>query len=587
MANGIGLAPDPMVDFDPSYAAGAPAVAPPVAVAQMSPSQTSPLSSNPLAAIGYLFAAVGAGLQGKPLPVDQLRKMKLEDEELEMRRMTIGMSAISNAHALTKDMSDEDREKYIKGFTVKFGKVVGPDFEDTMRTALKRPDAGPLLEFFGEHKDEMLPIVKYAGMDKALALFGQKDFREMMDAKSDGKNLPMAQAKVEQAAAVMRAGVESGQLPATAFDKFAKDDKGTLLLSPDQLGQLNAVLPKEFQLSAGEMGAIGRRGYQGNGLEIMSRDTAKKASEARALEATKGKEPTIQTIEDAEGNKSIVALDKQSGQPKWKLPAGVAKDSFSSEDFKTGLTMIAAGKFPAGIKGGTKQALSSINSSEEAGTLLEALKPGGMSIEQGPDGALKINIGGGKGGMTQSQAGQLEQERVKAEMGAKQALALSQRMREQMTDEPLFGLAGSGAQWIEGLVSQARSVAEKSGGTESVNILDPKKYDFGKLTGEAAKSAAFKSNLINLAYATQRAKAPGDRITDKDLQSSIDALGSATGSRAQFEAALTEQENTIKRDYAIRHKTVKKEDIGPDFWGAGGGKGAYSIDDLKGIAGQR
>lgn len=43
-------------------------------------------SENPLGAIGLVLSAVAAGIDGRPSPIDALRRQRLEEERLELQR---------------------------------------------------------------------------------------------------------------------------------------------------------------------------------------------------------------------------------------------------------------------------------------------------------------------------------------------------------------------------------------------------------------------------------------------------------------------------------------------------------------------
>lgn len=523
---------------------------------------------DPLAAIGFVLQSVAAGATGQPLPADRLRKQMAEEEQNDLRRVLLGMQATEQGLKLLDAAPEDKREAFIEAWGKKFEPSMGKDFTTTFKTLAGRSDRSEILNALGDYKDMMAPIVRSMGADKALTLFKNKEFREMLDARIDSEAAPIARAKLEATGQVLSGAgniPELQQIVGPALAKMPKDANGGVQLTPDQLAGLNMSLPEQFRLSSSELASVRRNGFQGQGFEVLSSDLAKKVTEKRALAGVEGK-PEIREIE-RDGRKVLVGLDPKTGKEAWSLNAGVVDKDFKTDDFKAGLAMIAAGKFPKGITGGAKEALSSINTPEEAGQMLEAMSSGGFSFEQSPDGGVRLVMGGGKGQMTASQAGQQAQKLEEGEIGSRAALGLIGRVREQMTDEPLFGLAGGALQGLEAIVSQAQAIAEKAGGTETANILKPDKYDFSKFGAEAAKSAALKSNIVNLAYALQRARAPGDRITDRDLQSSIDALGSASGSRAQFTAALNEQEATVKREFGLRYKQTKKQDLPADFWG--------------------
>lgn len=126
-----------------------------------------------------------------------------------------------------------------------------------------------------------------------------------------------------------------------------------------------------------------------------------------------------------------------------------------------------------------------------------------------------------------------------------------ERMLGQLEDDQVFTGIMSGAIRAGDSLAQFFTQASNAlggvgeitladGSTKVVSnarLLDPSLYDFDQF-GAAGKSAAFKSNMVNLAYSIARALDPGGRLSDKDVELQINALSGRSNSKSQIKASL-------------------------------------------------
>ena len=154
-----------------------------------------------------------------------------------------------------------------------------------------------------------------------------------------------------------------------------------------------------------------------------------------------------------------------------------------------------------------------------------------------------------------------------AEIGTRTALSEITRVREQMLEGTLTGLAGT---VVRELSNAAGSLIQlsRAAGFDDLPLLNPEAYSFESVGG-AGQSAALKSNMVNLAYMLARAADPGGRLSDKDVQLQIDRLGGNVGDQSQMAAALAEVERSVKAAFRARHETLSRTvDVGelpPEF----------------------
>lgn len=120
------------------------------------------------------------------------------------------------------------------------------------------------------------------------------------------------------------------------------------------------------------------------------------------------------------------------------------------------------------------------------------------------------------------------------------------RLREQLAEAETFtGLASTVVTTLSGAAGNMLQIARASGLDDS-GLLDPRNYRLDGFGQAAASSAAFRSNVINMAYLMARAADPGGRLSNQDVQIQVDRLSASSGDKGQILASLDEVERGIK-----------------------------------------
>ncbi|KKN39039.1 hypothetical protein LCGC14_0747290 [marine sediment metagenome] len=147
-----------------------------------------------------------------------------------------------------------------------------------------------------------------------------------------------------------------------------------------------------------------------------------------------------------------------------------------------------------------------------------------------------------------------------------------QRMKQQLLEGKTFTSVVSGAvRSVNSLVGTALQ-ASAALGFDDRNKLNPEQYDLEGFFGEeAAKSAAFKSNIVKLAYAIARSAEPGGRLAETDVENALKQLGTDSGDKAVIAATLDEVASGAVRGFKAAFTTVDRQSPGsfgefpPDF----------------------
>lgn len=152
---------------------------------------------------------------------------------------------------------------------------------------------------------------------------------------------------------------------------------------------------------------------------------------------------------------------------------------------------------------------------------------------------------------------------LESQVAALNMIDAGDRLLEMLPEKDvLTGWASSIVRGLSSLAGNVQQLALATGGTvegveSELELLNPTKYDLSAFGDVAARSAAFRTNVINYAYAAARGREPGGRLSTQDVQTAIDALAASSGDKAQIEAAIKETQREAKVNYANRRATFE------------------------------
>ena len=118
----------------------------------------------------------------------------------------------------------------------------------------------------------------------------------------------------------------------------------------------------------------------------------------------------------------------------------------------------------------------------------------------------------------------------------------------------IMGMVGAATRMINSASAQAKAAGEAFG----LPSLDPDQYKFEAFPEEAAQSAAFRSNMLSLAFSIASSRETG-KLTDADVQRALDTFAGASGSPTQMAAALDEAITDMQRSYQSHHSVITGE----------------------------
>ena len=115
------------------------------------------------------------------------------------------------------------------------------------------------------------------------------------------------------------------------------------------------------------------------------------------------------------------------------------------------------------------------------------------------------------------------------------------------TEPNVNTLTGRAASLFNDLQAEARAVAENFGLEFNENALDPSTHEaqFDRL---GIQNARQRSLITSLAFQAAAAAAPGDRVTERDIQRFIEEVGGSANDPVTFRAVLTDLSNRMVRN---------------------------------------
>lgn len=266
---GIGLAPPP-----PPPTASPPATPPPT---PPTPDKGDSLKNlNPIAKLGLMLQAFGAGARGQPLLIQQLQQQELLKRKERREEM---LQRLETANTLTKtaaNLRGKERERFVESAVQQFAGD-DPDFGEFLRGAMARPDLLKTLPVFAQ-RDPILKQLADSGDTKAIFDYlkseaGRKHWNQISIPEYVRQFTAKAPAMLEWH---MKNNREE-------YEKIVKDGELTIA----EFRRLHDALPIQLQTDPEVISALtapenqeALQGVMGNDVRIVTDEAAQKRAEA-------------------------------------------------------------------------------------------------------------------------------------------------------------------------------------------------------------------------------------------------------------------------------------------------------------------
>lgn len=324
-------------------------------------------------------------------------------------------------------------------------------------------------------------------------------------------------------------------------------------MSFGQWEAFNQQQPQGLRFTPSEVDTIRRNPNYQIDLGIIPQELqARRAQQASDREMAP---PHFQQVEE-NGQRYLAAINPADGSRRWAVPIG--QERFNDREFRAALALRASGQ-PISQQDFGPEIVRTIGgmSQEQAVETRNAMQGNQISMESDGQGGFRLNIGGAQSQPRSPEFAQL----ATADAAGSQAINLISRMRQQLSSgQVTTGLVGVGVQALDSVRDQLAQV------TQTLSPQQRALLDVGRYTsmlpsipgGSATENARFQSNLITLAYAVARASDPRGQVTERDIQRTLQRLGTGQflSSRDQMGAALDETARSLRETYRGQHEAV-------------------------------
>jgi len=212
------------------------------------------------------------------------------------------------------------------------------------------------------------------------------------------------------------------------------------------------------------------------------------------------------------------------------------------------------------------------------GTILKDTAGNFFDLNQNPitleAGTNVLNTTNLTGGQTDLGLGSTEKAALTAaDIATANTIDATKRLRIQLKDsDTVTALSGKALTFLDTSVDQLVQFGETFLGpdakgaeidgeivTDPRKLLDESLYNLDVLGPKAAKSAAFRGNVMNLAYIMARAAEPQGRLSNEDIKRQITRIGANAG-RGQLAASLDEVDRNALVSFANTHASFRGRD---------------------------
>ena len=219
---------------------------------------------NAFSAIGMLLGNVAAGMQGQPLPSDQIAEMALKRQEMQHRKSLQDLQVVSTIAEKAGAMPYANRAA-LKSVAGKFN--LDPGMASVLEAVLESEDPQVAAQGYGPiYRDRLAVIGRSLGSDAMIAAANNPSWLKQTEAEVAKDSYPLANAKMKQIITLVGKAGQAGKI----MPETATALRGQMTLG--NLATLNEQLPENMKLNAGEMLSMQTYGFNDGGLTILSQE---------------------------------------------------------------------------------------------------------------------------------------------------------------------------------------------------------------------------------------------------------------------------------------------------------------------------
>ncbi|MCZ2094701.1 MAG: hypothetical protein LC121_00225 [Anaerolineae bacterium] len=532
---GLGFAPEPM----PAPAPAAPARAPQLdVIGTPGPRAAAPLANlSTTQKIGALLQDFGRGVAGRPSFTQELLAQRQEQELLELKRMDVGVSAMTKGMELLKNTPAAQREAVAKQYGQMYEHLL-PGFTETLAQAAMQPQATEeQLKALGEHGKTLIAIG--GSVDEALKLAQNPAFMKQLNDASDARNAPEIVSALERGRDLMMQSPETKAL----WDQMTKDG---LTLSDLMDPQFRDALG----LTESHVNTIARSPELQSNLRPFGFKTTKD------LDAEAGKELDQKYAKDP----AAVAGAETAAREAAKIISYIGQDGTIIREPQGRRNELAAQGFRPLVTGRTEADAAAINkelTKYEAGQAVP-IDPY-LARLTGVDPTTTKADATAKGWSTDLTDAQIKQLQG-AESAATNVSKVIGQMRTIVEQNPE---ANTRVAALGGLATNIKAEVEALGKSTGLKIdVDREVGRFEQIwKSNGIDNALMKQLAISLAYMNAKGMDDNGRLSDADVRNSAKALGAGNSSPDILLNLLDSAELQADNNLRTQTKTLVGADI--------------------------
>lgn len=522
------------------------------------------LPKSPLERLGVRLLNMTRAVRGQELYSTELMRMQREQEAMDLDRLRIGIDAVAEGTRAVRGAPIEQQEAIAKHFGEMFAPVLGDDISATLLAARDDPKRiERMVETYGDLGETAIRDAgNLSGAEKLLENPQWVKMQREINVERQAPYVMHAFDRIEEMAA-------KDQHFAMDWEDAKKDG-----ITFDELRKVAPVIGlTDRMLSAIRHSPELQKELRPRGF--VPQEDADLAAEESIKAQHRAITPKTTEITEG-GRKFMVALDPESGKELWRVNAGEATEGArggktTSSDIRAAINLRLRGADVAksGIAPGAIAATDGMNE-EQLMALDASLQGGGMSIEQGPDGTMRV-LTGSMAAQREARKAKTDEEERKATTGVMKLVNLADRVREMAVANPdSTNFGGDVARFIDNLAADVVGTARTLGYdvTKNLNLpdddpdklttLDPSRAPDSLFGALANKSAALKTAVFQLAIADAAANGQEGRgLSDKDLAASLRKVGGDVSSLGQLTSKIDEIErqhyDNLRLDYQTKH----------------------------------
>lgn len=523
---GLGFAPEPT----PAPSPAAPARAPQLdVIGTPGPRAAAPLANlSTTQKIGALLQDFGRGVAGRPSFTQELLSQRQEQELLELKRMDVGVSAMTKGMELLQNTPAAQREAVAKQYGQMYEHLL-PGFTETLAQAAMQPQATEeQLKALGEHGKTLIAIG--GSVDEALKLAQNPAFMSQLNDASDARNAPEIVSALERGRDLMMQSPETKAL----WDQMTKDG---LTLSDLMDPQFRDALG----LTAGHVNTIARSTELQSNLRPFGFQTTKD------LDAEAGKKLDARYEKDKAGEAGAVQAAKEAA----KIISYIGQDGTIIREPQGRRNELAAQGFSPLVTGRTDADLTAQEKAQQKDAA-------GKSVPVDPYFARLAEVDTNMtkqeaidAGLTPDIDDTTKRALQGAETGARNMSALIGQARTIIQANPD---ANTRVAALGGLVTTLRAELGALGKATGVKIdIDRElkgREDIFKANG--IDNALMKQLAVGLAYMNAKSLDDSGRLSDADVRNSAKALGASASDPDVLLSLLDQAEMTADDSFRNR-----------------------------------